>query len=118
MISYAATRIKLSHDPDALTDVVALQQALRDLFPRRARDLLKPHVPAKFSYDEVAQVARRPVGYVEFVLSDDWEREYDAKLAVGDALNGGQLVEVMEKEEGIVLHVPGDFGPPAEPDED
>ena len=77
MISYAATRLKLGNDNGALTDVMAVPQALAILFPWKMRELLKPKYEAgSISAEELAQTAKLPVAYVELVLSDRWEHMY------------------------------------------
>ncbi|WP_426036545.1 hypothetical protein [Brevundimonas sp. DC300-4] len=77
MISFAATRMKLGHDGGALTDVMALPQALAVLFPWAARELIKPkYDEGLISAEELAQTARLPVAYIELVLSDRWEDSY------------------------------------------
>jgi hypothetical protein len=77
MISFAATRMKIGGDAGALTDIMALPQALAVLFPLKARELIKPkYDQGLISADELALTARLPVAYVELVLSDRWEQSY------------------------------------------
>lgn len=89
MIRYSATRVKLGSDFGAITDVMAMPQALAVLLPKAALDLIRPAFEAgKLTIDEIADIAKLPAAYVELVLSDAWAGAYVAMLDLSDALNG------------------------------
>jgi len=88
MIGFAAKKVKLSPNNGAISDVLAFPQALSILFPWECRRILKPHYDAgRLSADEIAQVAELPEAYVELVMSEEWEENYEILLNANEDMN-------------------------------
>jgi hypothetical protein len=60
------------------SDRFALLQALGILFPFAARSLIKPaYDEGKISDEMIARRAGIPEEFVDYLMSDDWEKDYD-----------------------------------------
>lgn len=69
----------------ALTDRVAVAQALAVLFPLAARQaLLQPYKDKKISLEAIADRAELPPRYVAAVMSDTWEQTLAILEAMGE----------------------------------
>lgn len=69
----------------AATDKLAQYTAINLLFPKAARELARQKVAdGKMSTDEIAKWACIPVGYIEMMMTKEWETISEALLSLGE----------------------------------
>lgn len=69
--------LQLGYNGHEVGDRLAEFQALAILLPKAARAILMPAFKSgNLSAQEIAQHAEIPVRYVDFIMSDEWDRRY------------------------------------------
>ncbi len=87
--------LQLGYNGQEMGDRMAEFQALAILFPKAAREVLLPsYQSGKLSPDEIASHAEIPVRYVDFLMSDEWDRIYGMLLSFYE-----KTEEFLEKED-------------------